>query len=166
MLGVWLPELVLLIFPFAFVGFIIWLAMGRRRDRISKHAEVQKEIISKFSTSAEMHEFLKSQEGQALFSNISKENGRLSRNPRDRALARMGTGIVLTIVGGGLSILAHYSDQPQILTANVPPPPGPFLEIPPGMGLLTAALFLVGIGLMISAFISLRLSSHTDSKSG
>jgi hypothetical protein len=113
-----------------------------------------------------MHEFLKSQEGQALFSNISKENGRLSRNPRDRALARMGTGIVLTIVGGGLSILAHYSDQPQILTANVPPPPGPFLEIPPGMGLLTAALFLVGIGLMISAFISLRLSSHTDSKSG
>jgi hypothetical protein len=161
-----IPEFVLLLVPFAFVGFIVWLVLGRRRDRISKHAEVQKEIISKFSTSAEMHEFLKSHEGQALFRNIAKEDSRVFRSSRDSAIARMGTGTVLTIVGGGLSILAHYSDQPQILTANGPPPQGPFLEIPPGMGLFTAALFLAGIGLLISAFVTLRLSSRSDSKSG
>src|SRR5262245_45603636 len=164
MLGVGLPELLMLIFPFAFVGFIVWLALGRRRDRISKQAEVQKEIIAKFSTSAEMYEFLKSEEGKTLFRNVASEESRTSRSARDSAVARMGTGIVLSIAGGGLSILAHYADQPQTLSANGPPPQGPILDIPPGMGFFTAAVFLVGVGMLISAFVTFWLSSPRDSK--
>ena len=161
--GLGIPELSVLV-PFAFVGIIVWLALGRRRDKISKRAEVQTEIIGKFSTSAEMRDFLNSEEGRALFRNVASEDNRTSRSARDTAVARMGTGIVLSIVGGGLSILAHYSDQPQVMTTNSPPQ-GPFLDFPPGMGFFTAAVFLAGIGLLISAFVTYRFSSQRDSKS-
>jgi hypothetical protein len=163
MLGMGFPELVMLIFPFAFVGFIVWLVLLMRRGRISNQAEVQKEIIAKFSTGAEMQEFLRSQEGRALFRNIASQEARAPRSARDTAVALMGNGIVLSIAGGGLSILAHYADQPQVFSGNAPPQ-GPILDIPPGMGFITAAIFLVGIGMLISGFVTLRLSSQRDSK--
>ena len=165
----------ILLFPFLLVGFIIWLVLARRRDRYDKVAEVQKEIISKFSSSAEMQEFLRSDEGRKLFWNLSLGEGPRARNSRERAISRLGIGIVLLIVGAGLMVLAHFSDQPQMLISAVPQPAplgtpgipatvpsGPWLEVPPGTGLPAAALFLTGVGLIISALLTLRLSSVND----
>jgi len=175
-MGMGAPELIVILFPFGFVGFIIWMVLGRRRDKYEKIAEVQKEIISKFSSSAEMQDFLRSDEGRKLFKNLGVSEGPPPRSPRERAIGRLGIGIVLIVVGAGLMVLAHYSDQPQMLTSflvappgttPIPytPPSGPILEVPPGTGLPAAALFLTGVGLIISALLTLRLTSDERSKS-
>jgi len=175
-----LAELLVFMMPLALVGFIVWMALGRRRDRYAKMAAVQKEIIGKFSSSAEMQAFLRSDEGRDLFRNLAA-GGPEPRTLRERAISRIGIGIVLVVVGTGLGVLAHDSDQPQMLMSVVPqpappgagtatpvplsPPSGPILEVPPGTGLPAAALFLTGVGLIISALVTLRLTSGERSKS-
>jgi len=177
-----IAELLVFVMPLSLVGFIVWLTLGRRRDRYAKRAEVQREIISKFSSSAEMQAFLRSDEGRDLFRNLAAGDGPEPRTLRERAISRIGIGIVLIVVGAGLMVLAHYSDQPQMFTSylapqapppgtlEVPPappmpPPGPMLEVPPGTGLPAAALFLTGVGLIISALVTLRLTSGERSRS-
>lgn len=168
MLGTGLGEALLMLLPFAFVATIVGLVLRRRTDRLRLQADVRKEIIGRFGSTAELREFLKSEEGQSLMKPIGS---RPERSAREQAIRRIGLGIIFVIVGGGLSVLAHYADQPQILTANpvplpgVPPgtalpaaPLGPLLEVPPGTGLPAAVLLLVGIGLIVSSvFILLAL---------
>ena len=166
-------ELLVLVTPLALVGFIIWVALGRRRDRQEKQVEIQKEIIAKFASSAELQAFLKTDEGRTLFRNIGSENEG-SRSLREQAISRIGTGIVLLLVGAGLMVLAHYGEQ-QGLSAAQPLPPGaasvpgtvpsiPLIDIPPGIGLPAAVLFLTGAGLIISSLVTLRLTARERSK--
>src|SRR6187549_3306140 len=103
-------EFLAFVMPLALVGFIVWLALGRRRDRYAKKAEVQREIIGKFSSSAEMQAFLRSDEGRNLFRNLAAGDSPEPRTLREAAISRIGIGIVLLVLGAGLMVLAHYSD--------------------------------------------------------
>jgi hypothetical protein len=159
-----MAELLVLVMPLALVGFIIWVALGRRRDRQEKQVEIQKEIIAKFASSADLQAFLKTDEGRSLFKNIGSENGGPG-SLRERAISRIGTGIVLLLVGAGLMVLAHYADQPQITSAIGTLPSGLLVDIPPGIELPAAVLFLTGAGLIISSLVMLRMTPGEGSKS-
>ena len=124
--GLGFPEIVILIVPFAFAAFLIWMVARKIWGGEKQHLDVQKEIVSKFSSGDELRDFLKSEEGKALFRNFATDVP-ARRSPRERAVSRIGIGIVLMIVGGGLLILAHYADQSEdsfISSAVQPPPPG------------------------------------------
>jgi len=171
----WLPFVLLMIAPFAFVGFLVWLALRKKGESQTQHAEVQKEIIGKFSTAAEMQEFLKSEEGKRLFKSTG---GGGSQSPMERAISRIGVGIVLIVIGAGLMVLAHYGDQSQYqgldsvqapppgIPAPIPnaptPPSGPFFFVPPGLAFPAAAILLTGVGLVISALVTLKLSQREN----
>jgi hypothetical protein len=101
-----ISELLAFVMPFALVAFIVWLTLGRRRDLYAKRAEVQREIIGKFSSSTEMQAFLRSDEGRNLFRNLAAGDGLDPRTPRERAISRIGIGIVLLVVGAGLMVVA------------------------------------------------------------
>src|SRR5882757_6308251 len=113
MFGLGVPEILMMLFviaPFAFVGFIVWTALRKRQERLEQRAQVQKEIIGKFSSAAEMQEFLKTDAGMSFFKDLDPDRIRQSRNIREKAIARIGLGIVLIVVGAGLVVLAHESD--------------------------------------------------------
>jgi hypothetical protein len=59
-------EMWITIMVFVFAGFILYLLAARDRTRIRYRAEVQKEIIAKFSSSQELATFLNSEAGKAL----------------------------------------------------------------------------------------------------
>jgi len=176
----WLPFLMIVGVTFAFAAFLVWVAISKFRGGQKQHAEVQKEIVSKFSSGEELRAFLKSEEGKELFRNFDSE-GIPRRSLRERAVSRIGIGIVLMIVGGGLLILAHYADQTvaQISYAVQPPPPGTpgepipppapappseFVSLPPGMGFPAAVLLLTGFGMIVSSMVTLKLHSTEASK--
>jgi hypothetical protein len=162
MLGPGLGEVLMLVLPFAFVATIVGIVMKRRADRLRVQAELKKAILGKFGSTAELRDFLKSEEGQAILNpGGSSPDGGI----RERAIRRIGLGIVLVIVGGPLVMLSHYADQPQVFSSNSPPPTE-FLSIPPGMGLPSAAVLLIGIGLIVSSvFVLLATRNSGDSRS-
>jgi hypothetical protein len=59
-------EMWITVVVFVFAGFILYLFAARDRTRIQYRAEVQKEIIAKFSSSQELAGFLNSEAGKAL----------------------------------------------------------------------------------------------------
>jgi hypothetical protein len=163
MLGPGLGEILMLVLPFAFVATIVGIVMRRRAERLRVQADLRKEIIRKFGSAAELRDFLKSEEGQAILKPSGSER---ERSLGERAMSRIGLGIVLVIVGGGLVMLSHQADQPQVFDGSSPPP-AVFLEIPPGMGLPSAAVLLVGIGLIVSSvFLLLAHPRETRADSG
>lgn len=176
----WLPFLVIVSIPFAFAGFLIWLAVSKVRGGQKQQGDLQREIISKFNSGDELRAFLKSDEGKALFRNFElRLEGSTRRSARERAVSRIGIGIVLMIIGGGLLILAHYADQSEfgISSAVQPPPPGTgvpippsvpsseFISLPPGMGFPAVVLLLTGLGLIVSSLVTLKLNSSEQSNS-
>ena len=51
---------------FGFVAFVLWLVAAHIRAKIRHHAEVQKELIAKFSSPQELADFLNSEAGKLL----------------------------------------------------------------------------------------------------
>jgi|SRR5678815_72772 hypothetical protein len=162
MLGPGVGEVFILLLTFAFVATVVFIVMKKRAERLQAQVDLKKEIIGKFASAAELRDFLKSEEGQAILRPSGPSQGSSHEGSvRERAIRRIGLGIVLMIVGGPLVILSHYADQPQFFTANMQPPPTEFLSIPPGMGLPSAAVFLVGIGLIVSSVFVLIASRNS-----
>jgi len=173
-----LLELLILVLPFAFAAYLIRMVARKIWGGQKQHGEVQREIVSKFSSGEELRAFLKSEEGKALFRNFEAEVP-TRRSVRERAISRIGIGIVLMIVGGGLLIPAHYADRDEVLIFSgvQPPPPGTgeeippsappskFISLPPGMGFPAVVLLLTGFGLIVSSVVTLKLSSSETSTS-
>src|SRR5215471_1122011 len=95
----WLPFLAIVSIPFAFAGFLVWIAISKVRGGQRQHADVLKEMVSKFSSGEELRVFLKSEEGKKMFRDFDSEIVP-RRSLRERAISRIGIGIVLMIVGG------------------------------------------------------------------
>ena len=116
---------------------IIFIARGRER-RVQMHAEVQTKLIDKFSSAPELIAFLKSDEGRRFLGEI--ESGpRL--NARDRIIRGMGKALVTGAVGVGFLVIGFLP-----ATSN---------EFCIVVGFL---LLTLGVGLFLSALLSLRLS--------
>ena len=128
--------------PFIVIIFVFWFVSVTRRAQDRQRAEMQKELLTKFSSAQELNEFLKSDGGKLLMPAPVRR-----RTPANSA----GTGVLVLVVGFGLLAAARYSTQPELMDT-----------------LRIAALLAIaaGIGLLISAFVTQKLSRKWDEQDG
>jgi len=90
-------DILALLIPFAAFAMVIGIVWIASREKLAKariRAELQKELLTKFSTSGELMEFLGS-EGSKLFLQDPP------RNAANRVIKLVITGIVFAAIGGG-----------------------------------------------------------------
>lgn len=118
---------------FAVVALAFWLVMRQKQARLKARDEFYRHLLDKFSTGHEFGEFLQSEAGRQFLAGLHSER----KVPKDA----MRSGIVLTVVGLGflgLTVTRHEFAVPGVI------------------------LLCFGIGLLLSAVISRRLSSKWE----
>jgi hypothetical protein len=137
----WTANLVPLA-PFVMVVFVVWFASLKQRAQDRNRAEVQKDLLTKFSSAQELNEFLKSDGGKLLMPPPTR-----NRAPANRA----GTGVFILVVGFGLLAAAKFTSQATIED-----------------DLQIAALLAIsaGIGFLISALVTEKLSRKWEKPDG
>jgi hypothetical protein len=120
--------------PFVMIIFVVWFGTIKRRAQDRNRTEVQKDLLTKFSSAQELTEFMKTDGGKLLMPEPER-----SRTPASRA----GTGVFIIVVG--LALLASSMLMPQAETHS---------------GLQVAGLLAIGagIGFLISAFVTHKLT--------
>jgi hypothetical protein len=129
----WTANLVPLA-PFIMIIFIIWFVSLTRRAQDRHRAEMQKDLLAKFSSASELTEFLKTDGGKLLMPAPIR-----GRTPANRA----GAGVIVVVVGIGMMAGSRFSTDPD------------------AMGILRIAALIAiatGIGLLISAFVTQKLA--------
>ena len=120
----------------SFITFItvVWLIMRATQRRAQLRADIQMKLIDKFGTSAEFVQFLESPAGREFLKQQRRE-------PRDRAMAGIRAGVILTFLGlAFLSMMFIFHDD----GFSVP-----------------ALLFLaLGIGFFVSSALSAKLAKR------
>lgn len=118
---------------FAMVALIVLFGTREKQTQARARAEVQKELINKFSSGAELSEFLGTEGSQRLLGEL--ETPKLSA--KEKILRSTKVGVVLTVVG--LGMLALLTQEPDLIIPAV-------------------ILLALGVGFLLAAFISYRLS--------
>jgi len=119
-------------------ALIVWVILEWRRLKLK--ASLQNKLIDKFSTGPELNDFLQSS-GGGKFINFLTVGG---IGPKEKLLSSITKGIVLTFLGIALLFI------------------GPFLQEAVqevrGVQALGIAALAIGIGFLVSTFISYKLS--------
>jgi predicted phage tail protein len=128
--------------PFVMIIFVVWFVTIRRRAQDRNRTELQKDLLTKFSSAQELTEFLKSDGGKLLMPAPER-----TRTPASRA----GTGVFIVIVG--LALLASSMFMPEAEAHD---------------GLKVAGLLAMGagIGFLISAVVTQKLSRKWGEEAG
>lgn len=122
---------------FAAVVMIIWLRGKVNQVRLANQAETQQQLLARFQSGRELAEFIETEGGQQFLRQLESD-------PHRRILVVLAAGIVSSVLGLGFLVLMIWESG--------------FLY--PGVG--TTAL---GIGLVVAALISKRLSEKWQSGS-
>ena len=131
-----MPLLVTLGFV-ALVLMVVWLLVRKSQARTQARADFYRQVLDKFSSGREFADFLESRGSQRILEDLWSER----LNAKERILRRLGTGVVLTVLGLGILGLTWKN-------ANL---------------LYLAVLFLaLGLGFLISTGVSYRLSKKWD----
>ena len=109
---------------FAFVGFVVWVAISHQTRRATLRADMQKQLLERFSSGQELAAFLETEAGKEFLRNSE------DRQPRYRWLGMAQGAIVVIFLSIGF--LAMSSGQGYMLM------PGTIL-LAIGLGLLAAA---------------------------
>ena len=120
---------------FVTLALVVWLLYRRSQSRMQARMEFHQQVLSKFTSGQEFAEFLNSKGSQQLFEGIS--GGQV--NLRERLLKHVRLGAIFAVLGLGLLALA-------IVTTD------------DGYGFLAVLSLGLGIGFLISARVSYRLS--------
>jgi len=120
--------------PFVVIIFVVWFTTLTRRARDRHRADMQKDLLTKFSSAQELNEFLKTDGGKLLMPAPER-----ARTPANRA----GTGVFVVIVGLGLLASSMFMPEPEAHNG---------LQV---AGLLAIA---AGIGFLISAVVTQKLT--------
>jgi hypothetical protein len=122
---------------FALVLMVVWLQVRKSQARTQARADFYRQVLDKFSSGREFADFLESRGSQRILEDLWSER----LNAKERILRRLGTGVVLTVLGLGILGLTWKN-------ANL---------------LYLAVLFLaLGLGFLISTGVSYRLSKKWD----
>jgi hypothetical protein len=121
--------------------WIVWvIATNVRIARVARtQSQMQAEMVERLGASKDLMTFLQTEAGQNVFTPPPQIEPR--RNPFNRIIGSIQAGVVLTALGLGLFALS----------AAIPIARETFLAF----GSITGA---IGFGLLLSAFISFRLS--------
>ena len=130
----WVADVLVPISPFVMVIFIVWFVSLTRRAQERHRAELQKDLLTKFSSPQELSEFLKTDGGKLLMP--------VPERPRTPARTA-GASVIVLVVGFGCLAAALLTKQDDLKD-----------------NLLIAALLTIaaGVGLLISAFVTQKLS--------
>ena len=136
-----LTPIVALIMVFGGSVAVFWVVFStiRRLKGARVQAEVHSKLIDKVGSSPEFLTFLDSESGKQLVASIGIEQP--SRNPYNRILASVQAGVILVCVSIALLIIG----------VNV-------ADVAEGFKILGALGLALGIGFLISAGLSYRLS--------
>ncbi|MBI3933259.1 MAG: hypothetical protein HY316_01120 [Acidobacteria bacterium] len=118
---------------FVLIGVIAWLSVRRSQANIRARAEVQKQLLDKFSSGREFADFLETRGGQQFLAQLS--------SPQPTGRNKLLPGVVLTTLGIGMLALSALRHNFVI------------------GGTLILAL---GLGFLIFAAISHRLSRNAE----
>jgi hypothetical protein len=139
-----------LLVPFAFFALILgifWLRFRRRQAQIQAQADLRKQLLDKFTSGRELSDFLQSAGGQRFLEELSSQD----TGSKDRILRNVRLGVIFAALGLGMLVLSWTRrDLRREFDFFIP-----------------AVVFLaVGVGSMLSAAISHRLSQKWDQKQG
>ena len=113
------------------LGFVFWLNTRLRQSKWVRRAEMQKQFIDRFSSAAELNEFLSTEHGRSVFEDSLTER----KDQRLKVLGVLRTGIVLVCLGVGFVLLLD-DDPSTIFPATI--------------------CLSLGIGFLLAALISYR----------
>jgi hypothetical protein len=136
-----LTPIVAIIMVFGGTVAVFWVVFSTiRRLKVARvQAEVHSKLIDKVGSSQEFLTFLETDSGKKLVASIGIEQP--SRNPYNRILASVQAGVILVCVSIALLIIG----------VNV-------ADVREGFGILGAMGLALGIGFLISAGLTYRLS--------
>jgi hypothetical protein len=130
---------ILTIFPGIVIVFWVVFSTFRRMKVARIQAEVHSKLIEKVGSSQELLAFLDSESGKKLVASIGIEQP--NRNPYNRILASVQAGAILVCVGIALLVIGIN-----------------FHDVAEGFKILGGLGLALGIGFLISAGLSYRLS--------
>ena len=122
---------------FVMIVFIAWFGTREKQARIQARTDLHRHLLDKFGSGTELSQFLETEGGRRMVANLENREA----NPRARALRPMIAGAVLTCLGVAFLLLTVREED---------------LLIPGGL------VLAIGIGFLIGAFVTLRLSKSWD----
>jgi len=131
--------MVVLLALFATIGWVIYLVAEttKRQRRLKAQTELHGRLLDKFSSAREVVEFLQTPGGAQFVDSYSSER----EEPVNGILRSTHRGIILVVVGTGcLGLIKAYGSENNPLLV---------------MGVI---LFCLGVGFLLSAAVSHRLS--------
>jgi Flp pilus assembly protein TadB len=128
---------------FATIGWVIYLAAdtAKRQRRIKAQTELHGRLLDKFSSASEVVEFLQTPSGAQFVDRISSDR----EEPASGILRSTHRGIILVVVAIGCLVLTRvygWDNNPLLVVGVI--------------------LLCLGIGFLISAAVSHRLSRTLD----
>ncbi len=131
---------------FAMVAIIVWVASHEKQVKARYRAEVQRDLIAKFSSGRELTEFLNSEGSQRLLGALQSPDEKASQDPRRKTIGLITGGLINFSIGAGfLTFVAFWREG-----------------VVPGLqwSLMLAGWIMIGLGssLLIVAAISHQLS--------
>jgi TRAP-type mannitol/chloroaromatic compound transport system permease large subunit len=136
-----LVPIVAIVMVFGGTVAVFWVVFSTiRRLKVARvQSEVHSKLIEKVGSTQEFLTFLETDSGKKLVASIGIEQP--NRNPYNRILASVQAGVILVCVSIGLLIIG----------VNV-------ADVKEGFGILGALGIALGIGFLISAGLTYRLS--------
>ncbi len=122
---------------FAMIGFIVWFISRAKQAKLQARTELHKHLLDKFGSGTELAQFLETEGGKNMIEGL----GKADVSPKERTMKPVMTGTVLTCLGLAFLLLTFRE---------------PDLVIPGGL------LLAIGIGFLIGAFVTLRLSKSWE----
>lgn len=142
------PEIVIVPFIFATIGYITWVLVTawQRRYRIRATAEFHGKLLDKLGSVKDFGEFLQTEAGARLIADLGSDAG-APGGAHERILRAVQLGTVLACLGIGLLLLTFFS----------PTMPDDAQHAFNAFGVIALSL---GIGFALSAVASYRLAGN------
>ena len=138
------PEVIALFIPFAgivMIIFIVWFGTRARQAQVQAKTELHKYLLDKFSSGTELAQFLETEGGKRMVQDL----GRSHATATERIQRPVTAGAVLTSLGVAFLLLTTYE---------------------PDLVIVGGILFAIGIGFLIAAFVTFRLSKSQEADNG
>ncbi|HET7433347.1 MAG TPA: hypothetical protein VFN10_01405 [Thermoanaerobaculia bacterium] len=136
--GDWIP-LVGIICSFGATVWIVALVTRSRARRAEVHAQVQAKLIDRFSSAPELIEFLRSPTGREFVTGVQSAPVAMAR---ERIMRGLTSAIILTMLGIAFVTMTFVVSRHFAVPA--------------------AILFCLGVGYLISTFVSMRLAAKYE----